>query len=126
MVSNENELILKNANHYLNVKKYNDAIRVFHKLIKKNPSIDMKIKAYIGLGESLKYMYELELASKMYEKALIFAKKIKNDELEIQIQKIIENIYVLKKDRGLVAIQIQFFIRTLMSLLSKFGKTDWF
>ena len=126
MVSNENELMLKNANQYLKAKKYNDAIRVFYKLIKKNPSTDIKIKAYIGLGDALRYMYQLELAIKMYEKALILAKKLKNDELEIQIQENIENIYVLKKDRGLEAIQIQFFMRTLMSLLSKFGKTDWF
>lgn len=126
MVSNVNELMLEKANQYLKTKKYNDAIRVYFKLIKKNPSIDMKIKTFMGLGEALKYIYELELADKMYGKALLLARKLKNDELETQIEKIIENNYVMKTDQELDAVQIQFFMRSIMSLLSKFGKTDWF
>ena len=118
--------MLKKATQYFNTKRYNEAIRVYYKLIKKNPSIDVKIKTYVGLGEALKYIYELELAGKTYEKALLLAKKTKKDELATHIEKIIENIYVMKKDQELDAIQIQFFMRSIMSLLSKFGKTDWF
>ena len=126
MVSNVNELMLKKANNYFNSKKYNDAIRVYYKLIQRKPEIIVKIKAFMGLGKTLKYIYELELASKMYKNAFILARKLKDNELVVQIEKIIENIYVMKKDQDLEAVQIQFFMRSIMSLLSKFGKTDWF
>ncbi|NHI91421.1 MAG: tetratricopeptide repeat protein [Candidatus Lokiarchaeota archaeon] len=126
MALNVNEQWLKKANYYLSKKKYNDAIKIYKNVIRTKPPVDITFSAYLGLGDALKYIYELELAEKFYQKALSLVNKIKKNELSIEIERRIENVYVMKQDRDLNPIQIEFFMRSIMSFLSKFGKTDWF
>ena len=118
--------ILNQGLKCLKSKKYNEAIRLFYKLIKYKPTVEIQIQAYLGLGDALRYQYELELAELMYKKALIEARINEDMQLVKEIDDKIENNYVMKKDREIKPVQIEYFMRSIMALLSKFGKTDWF
>ena len=126
MTNEINKKILDQAFNHIKSQKYNKAIRLFYKLIKRKPDFDMEVQAYLGLGDALRYEYELELAELMYKKALIKARINENMQLVEILKDKIENNYVMKKDREIKPVQIEYFMRSVMKLLSKFGKTDWF
>ncbi len=121
-----NKELLEQAKKNIKSQKFNEAIRLFYKLIKRNPDFEIKVQAYIGLGDVLRYQYELELAEKMYKKALILSRIEERMQLVQLLKEKIENNYVMKKEREIKPVQIEFFMRSVMKLLSKFGKTDWF
>ena len=120
------ERLLKIGYKKLKSSKYNEAIKCFYRVIKARSTGENRIKAFIGLGDALKYIYELELAEKMYQKASQLARTHELLGLLSEIEDKIINIYVIKKDREIKPVQIEFFMRSIMKLLSKFGKTDWF
>jgi len=126
MTNNINQEIYNQALKNIKSQKYNEAIRLFYKLIKRKPDFDMEVQAYLGLGDALRYEYEIELSELMYKKALIKARINENMQLVRIIEDKIENNYVMKKDREIKPVQIEYFMRSIMKLLSKFGKTDWF
>lgn len=121
-----NEKLIKYGNKFFNLKKYPGAIRIFYNILRNNPSKKIKLGAYIGLGNSLRAEYEIELAEKMYKNALNIAENLEDTKMIELIDKKIKNIYVFKKERDLNPVQIGFFMRTIMKLLSFLGKTDWF
>ncbi|MHA1785155.1 MAG: tetratricopeptide repeat protein [Candidatus Helarchaeota archaeon] len=126
MSLNSFERLIKMGRRAINKRAYNKAIRIFYKVINENPPDELKVQAYIGLGDALRYEYELELAHKMYKKARFLIKILESPDLLRIIENKIENVYVMKKDREIKPVQIEFFMRGVMKLLSKFGKTDWF
>ncbi|MFX0132791.1 MAG: tol-pal system YbgF family protein [Candidatus Hodarchaeota archaeon] len=126
MVKLSDDRLIKYGNKFFNMKKYPGAIRIFYNVLRNNPSEKIKLKAYIGLGNSLRAKYEIELAEKMYKKAMHIAENLEDTEMIKFIDKRIENIYIFKKERDLNPVQIGFFMRTIMKLLSFLGKTDWF
>ena len=126
MVKLSNDKLIKQGNKYLKLKKYPKAIRTFYKILKNNPIQDIEFKAYIGLADSLRAEYEIELAEKIYKQAINFAENLENIEMIKIINKKIKNIYVFKKERDLNPVQIGFFMRAIMKVLSFLGKTDWF
>lgn len=81
---------------------------------------------YACLGDALKQSLEYDVALKIYRKALYLAQQQKNAALIGELNTKIETIYVLNPMDVVKGPQIGFFIRTLMKMLSKLGKQDWF
>ncbi|MHA1380124.1 MAG: tetratricopeptide repeat protein [Candidatus Helarchaeota archaeon] len=125
MTKLSNETLLHYGFKHISKKKYREAIKIFYRIIKNNPSDNVKMKAYIGLGDAVRAEYEIELAEKIYKKALIMAENFEDTKMIKFIDNKIENIYVFKKEREINPIQIEFFMRAIMKLLSFLGKTDW-
>ncbi|MHA1301373.1 MAG: hypothetical protein ACTSO9_18275 [Candidatus Helarchaeota archaeon] len=121
-----NEKLLKYGFKHIQLKNYPGAIKLFYKILKNSPSISERIRAFIGLGDSLRGEYEIELALKMYNNALVLAEDIEDSKTIKELDAKIENVYVFKKDREINPFQIGFFMRAIMKLLSFLGKTDWF
>ncbi|MFX1450393.1 MAG: hypothetical protein ACFFCM_06110 [Promethearchaeota archaeon] len=126
MVKLSNDKLIKQGNKYFKLKKYPRAIRTFYTILKSSSDENIKLKAYIGLADSLRAEYEIELAERMYNQAIYFAENSENIEIIKVINKKIKNIYVFKKERDLNPVQIGFFMRAIMKALSFLGKTDWF
>lgn len=118
-------LIIKGFKH-LALREYEKAIRVFRDIIRDGRSENSKMFAFYGLGDTLRSIHELELAGKMYEKAISLAKLQNNSEMIKELKGRIEKLYVFKKDDNLNPVQIEFFMRSIIKLLSTLGKEDWF
>ncbi len=126
MVKLSNNKLIKYGNRHIELRKYPGAIRLFYRVLKNNPRDKIKIQAYLGLGDALRAEYEIELAEEIFKKALNLAEIIEDTKMIKFIEDKIENIYVFKKEQELNPIQIGFFMRAIMKLLSFLGKTDWF
>ena len=111
MTDKTNQKMLNQAIKRMKSQRYNQAIRLFYKIIKNKPNFELEVLAYLGLGDALRYVYELELAELMYKKALVRARINENMQLVHVIQDKIENNYVMKKDREIRPVQIEFFMR---------------
>ena len=117
---------LKIGYKFVNSGEYPKAVRAFYKILKSDPDETIKLQAYIGLGDALRAEYEIELAEKMYKKALNTAENLENTEKIKFLDEKIENIYVFKRENDINPVQIGSFMRAIMKLLSFLGKTDWF
>ena len=126
MVKLTNEQLINKGFEYIRLERYDKAIRLFYNILKTHPNEKFKISAYLGLGNALRAEYEIELAEKMYKNAMNLAELIEDIKMIKLLDDKIENIYIFKKDRDLNPIQIGFFMRAIMKLLSLFGKKDWF
>ncbi len=117
------EKILQVSKILIQKKKSDKAIRLLYDGIKQDPFNAM---LYSFLGDALKQCSEYDLALKMYQKALYLAEKQGNMDLIKELQVKIENIYIVNPQDAPNGPQIGFFIRTIMKMLSKMGKQDWF
>lgn len=126
MTKLSDEQLIKYGFKYIKLKKYESAIKLFYRVLKSNPNEKIKINAYQGLGDAFRAEYEIALAEKMYNRALILAELLEDTQAIKLLDNKIENIYVFKKERELNPVQIGPFMRSIMKLLSFLGKTDWF
>ncbi|MHA1267529.1 MAG: hypothetical protein ACTSRS_20000 [Candidatus Helarchaeota archaeon] len=104
-------------------KKGRIAIRYLYYGIQHDPE---NVELLLCLGDALKQMVELDLALKIYKKALTLAKKYRKKAFIDQISTKIENVYILTPNEVPKSAQIGFFIRSLMKMLNQLGKKDWF
>ncbi len=117
------EKVLRISRILIEKKKGAEALRYLQEGIKKDPT---NVALYVCLGDALKQALEYDLALKIYRRALVLAKSGGNPALAEEVQNKIDNIYILKPEDVLDGPQIGFFIRSIMKMLSKLGKQDWF
>ena len=117
------EKILRISRILIEKKRGAEAFRYLQEGIKKDPT---NVTLYVCLGDALKQALEYELALRIYRKALFLAKSGGNSTQIEEVQNKIENIYILRPQDVLEGPQIGFFIRSIMKMLSKLGKQDWF
>ncbi|MHA1404471.1 MAG: hypothetical protein ACTSSI_11960 [Candidatus Helarchaeota archaeon] len=111
---------------YIAARDTEKAIRTFVKLIKGSSNQKLKMFGFLGLGDVLRVIHEIERAEKMYEKAMILAEIQENTKMIQHLDERIETGYIFKKDPNLNPVQIEFFMRSIIKLLSTLGKDDWF
>ena len=109
---------------YISTQQYEKAIHVFKSVIE-NHGQNSKMFAFMGLGDTLQALYEVELSEKMYQKSLILAENQENVKMIKKLEEKIERAYIFNEP-GISARGIEFFMRSIMKILSSFGKTDWF
>ena len=81
MPINFNTKLIQLGYRHVELGNFPEAIKIFYKILKSNPDGESEIGALIGLGDALRAEYEIEIAGKIYNRALIRAENLENTEL---------------------------------------------